>query len=161
MIDGHYQALKHPSENGAVSNKYRYRHLLVAVILPVVVSVGALFVVPQFLELFRGFNAELPLGTWHARVGSYLSLVGSLTNFRLCNVVGLKERGVEPSLYNAFWCCIRYRLICIWCLGMLCANSQSCGCCLMRCGLTMHSTRLRNRLFAQTKLSCRNGLMRR
>jgi len=27
--------------------------------------------------------------------------------------------------------------------------------------LTMHSTRLRNRLFAQTKLSCRNGLMRR
>ena len=27
--------------------------------------------------------------------------------------------------------------------------------------LTMHSSRLRNRLFAQTKLSCRNGLMRR
>ena len=26
---------------------------------------------------------------------------------------------------------------------------------------TMHSSRLRNRLFAQTKLSCRNGLMRR
>ena len=63
MTDNHYQPLNHPGENGTVPNNYRYRHLLVAVILPVVVSVGALFVVPQFLELFRGFNAEPPLGT--------------------------------------------------------------------------------------------------
>lgn len=46
-----------------VSGGPNYWLLAVAVCFPTIVSVGALKVVPEFIALFEGFGAELPLGT--------------------------------------------------------------------------------------------------
>lgn len=62
MTDGPYRP---PSVllNDPVVRGNAFWLLAVAVALPACVSIGALLVVPEFIALFDGFDASLPLGT--------------------------------------------------------------------------------------------------